>query len=59
MHGGDPAATPRFRLSGQRQTSIAFVQSGQQIRQTRLHHPELLVAIGGHSVDFSRTHRVD
>jgi hypothetical protein len=52
MHGGDPTATPRFRFGRQHQTTIAFVQSGQQIRQARLHRPELLGTIGGHSVDF-------
>jgi hypothetical protein len=38
-------------LDRQRQASIAFVQSGQQIRQARLHRPELLVIFGGHGVD--------
>jgi hypothetical protein len=31
MHSLNSAASPRFRLSGQRQAAIAFVQAGQQI----------------------------
>jgi hypothetical protein len=37
LHRAASATTPRSRLGRHRQTTIAFIQSGQQIRQTRPH----------------------
>jgi hypothetical protein len=52
MYGGNSTVAPRFRLGRQRQAAIAFVQSGQQIIQARLHRPELLIIFDGHGVNF-------
>jgi hypothetical protein len=52
MYGTDSTIAPRFRLSRQRRTASALVQSGQQIRQTRLHRPEILIVLDGHNVNF-------
>jgi hypothetical protein len=40
MHCADSTTAPRFRLSRHRRTTIAFIQPGQQVRQTRPHRPE-------------------
>jgi hypothetical protein len=57
LHSADSAATPRFRLSGHRHTTIPLIQPGQQISQACLHRTESLVILGGHNAkNFTADH---
>lgn len=51
LHGADPTAAPRFRLSRHRRTTIPLIQPGQQIRQACLHLAESVAILSGHNAN--------